>query len=302
MIVAPLNRSMAIWRGLRAEIFAGVDFIEAEPSGGTRTDIPVTSADLFSMMQRVRTDISVSASGNFHVFVGVETYADAFTECAFTLRRRFGAASVFALDTRCENPAARPVDSEWSARRSLASRATLLTFDPRFEVGTAGRTPMKVLPDPRLGNVPVAARQRARRKMKVSDGDFALSVISDESSATDTARVARQSALILALMQAPNSRLLIAGSRDKAVAPWLADLSATFPGRTRFAGTCPDDTCGINAADLLLIQRGEQGISNSLVASKTSRGRRQSRRSMNIESLCSKTARTPTLRTTSSRR
>ncbi|CAN7466369.1 hypothetical protein LJR034_003010 [Caballeronia sp. LjRoot34] len=81
---------------------------------------------------------------------------------------------------------------------------------------------------------------------------------------TDTALVARQTTLILALMQTPNSRLLIAGRRDKAVAPWLADLSATFPGRTRFGGPCPDDIGGIYAADLLLIPRGEQGIFNSL--------------------------------------
>jgi hypothetical protein len=262
-IVAPLQRSMAIWHGLRADIFTDVDFIETEPSG-KQADMPITSAVLLSMVQRVKTDISVAASGNFYVFVGVETYADAFTECTFALKRRLGAASVFALDTRCENPAACPVDSEWSTEHSLASRTTLLTFDPRVEARSADRTPIKVLRDPRLGNVSVAARQRARRKMNVSDGDFALSVISDEFSVTDAARVAWQSALILALMQAPNSRLLIAGSRDKVIAPWLEDLSATFPGRIRFVGTCPDDARGINAADLLLIPRGVLGISTSL--------------------------------------
>jgi len=271
-IIAPLNRSMPLWRGLGAEIFAGVDFIEAEPSGGTLTDIAVTSAHLLSLMQRVRTDISDGASKNFYVFVGVETYADAFTEYAFTLRRRFGAAAVFALDTRGENPAKCPVDSEWSARGSLASRATLLTFDRRFEVRTAAQTPMKVIADARLGNVSMAVRQRARREMNVSDGDFALAVVGDEFSMTGPAQVARLTALILALMRTPNSRLLIAGRRDKAVASWLADLSATFPGRTRIAGTCPDDSGGIYAADLLLIPRGERGIANSLCCGENVEG------------------------------
>ncbi len=271
-IVAPLNRSIPLWRRLGAEIFVGVDFIEAEPSGGTPTAIAVTSSHLLSMMERDGTDISAAAPRNFYVFVGVETYADAFTECAFTLRRRFGAGSVFALDTRGENPAECPVDSEWSDRRSLASRATLLTFDAHGEVRTAGQTPMKVLADPRLGNVSMAARQRARRAMNVSEGDFALAVVSDETSMTDTARVARQTALILALMQTPNSRLLIAGRRDKAVAPWLADLSSMFPGRTRFAGTCPDERGGIYAADLLLVPGGERGISNSLCFSGNAGG------------------------------
>jgi hypothetical protein len=257
---------MPLWRGLAVELFAGVDFIETEPSGGTLADIAVTSAHLLAMMQLVRADISTDGPANAYVFVGVETYADAFIECAFTLRRRFGAASVFALDTRSENPTACPVDNEWSARPSLAFRATLLTFDQRFEVRTAGQTSMKVLADPRLGNVSMAARQRARREMNVSDDDFVLAVVSGESSMTDTAQVARQTALIVALMRTPNSRLLIAGRRDKAIVPWLADLSATFPGRTRFAGTCPGDTGGIGiyAADLLLIPRGERGIANSL--------------------------------------
>jgi hypothetical protein len=263
---------MPLWRGLAPEIFAGVDFIDTEPSGGTLADIAVTSAHLLSMMQRVRADISTDAPGNAYVFVGVETYADAFIECAFTLRRRFGAASVFALDTRSENPAACPVDNEWSARPSLAFRATLLTFDQRFEVRTAGQTPMKVLADPRLGHVSMAARRRARRQMNVSDDDFALLVVSNESSMTGTAQVARQTALILALMQTANSRLLIAGRRDKAVPSWLADLSATFPGRTRFAGMCPDDTGGLYAADLLLIPSGERGISNLLCFGENARG------------------------------
>lgn len=263
---------MPLWRGMRAEIFAGVDFIEAEPSDGALTDIAVTSAHLLSLMQGVSTDIADGALRNFYVFVGAETYADAFTKYAFTLRRRFGAAAVFALDTRGENPSECPADSEWSGRRSLASRATLLTFDGRFEVGTAAKTPMKVIADPRIGSVSMAVRQRARREMNVSDGDFALAVVGDESSMTRPAQVARQTALIFALMQTPNSRLLIVGRRDKAVAAWLADLSATFPGRTRFAGTGPDDSGGIYAADLLLIPRGERGIANSLCCAENVEG------------------------------
>jgi hypothetical protein len=263
-IIAPLNRAMPLWRGFTAEMFAGVDFIDAEPGGGTLTDIAVTSTYLLALMQRVRMDISADAPGNFYVFVGVETYADAFTECAFTLRRRLGAAAVFALDTRGENLDQRPVDSEWSTRPSLGSGATLLTFDARFEVRTTGQARMKVLADPRLGRVAMAARQHARREMNVSDGNFALAVVSDEASMTGTAQVAWQTALILALMQSPDSRLLITGRGDKTVAPWLADLSATFPGRMRFAGTCAYGAAGICAADLLLIPGGERGCSNAL--------------------------------------
>jgi hypothetical protein len=244
-------------------MFAGVDFIEAEPGGGALDDIAVTSTYLLALMQRVRTDISADAPGNLYVFVGVETYADAFTKCAFTLRRRLGAAAVFALDTRGENPDQCPVDSEWSTLPSPASGVTLLTFDTRFEVRTVRQMSMKVLADPRLGIVSMGARQRARRGMNVSDGDFALAVVSNEASVAAPAQIARQTALIRALMQSPDSRLLIAGGGNKTVAPWLADLSATFPGRTRFAGACADNSAGICAADLLLIPR-ERGFSNGL--------------------------------------
>ena len=263
-IITSLTRSLPLWHGFTAEMFAGVDFIDAEPGGGALDEIAVTSTYLLALMQRVRTDISVDAPGNLYVFVGVEAYADAFTEFAFSLRRRWGAAAVFALDTRGENPDQCPVDREWSTRPSLASGATLLTFDARVEVRAVGQAPMKVLADPRLGIVSMAARQRARREMNVSDGDFALAVISDEASVAATAQNARQTALIRALMQSPNSRLLIAGSGDKTVVRWLADLSATFPGRTRFAGTCADSSAGIYAADLLLIPGGERGFSNGL--------------------------------------
>jgi hypothetical protein len=262
-IIASLTGSVPLWHGFTAEMFADVDFIDAEPGGGPLADIAVTSTHLLALMQRVRTDISADAPGNLYVFVGVETYADAFAKCAFTLRRRLGAAAVFALDTRGENPDQCPVASEWSTLPSLASGVTLFTFNARFEARTVGQVPMKVLADPRLGIVSMAARQRARRQMNVSDGDFALAVVSNEASVAATAQIAGQTALIRALMQSPDSRLLIAGGGDKTVAPWLADLSATFPGRTRFAGACADSSAGIYAADLLLIP-GERGFSNGL--------------------------------------
>jgi hypothetical protein len=260
-VVAPLSKSMQLWRGVRADSFAGVEFVSAEPRGGPQSATVISSAYLLAMVQRAHAGSHAGAGGNLYVFVGVEAYGDAFAECAFALRRWFGPASVFALDMRRENPSAFPVDSEWSARRSLASRATLLTFDSRFHAGAVGGAAVKVLPDPRRGEVPLAARQRARARMRVSDSDFALAVISDEVS---SAGIARQAALIRALMQAQNSRLLIAGVGHEPAAAWLADLSATFPGRARIMGACADGTCDIDAADVLLMPADEQGASRSL--------------------------------------
>lgn len=259
-VVAPLSKSMALWRGVRADSFAGVEFINAELRGGSQSATLISSAHLLAMVQRAHAGGHPGA-GNLYVFVGVEAYAEAFAECAFALRRWFGPASVFALDMRRENPSALPVDSEWSTRRSLALRATLLTFDSRFDARAVGAAAVKVLPDPRRGEVPLAARQRARARMNVSDNDFALAVVSDDVSSTG---IARQAALIRALMQAPSSRLLIAGVGHEPAAAWLADLSATFPGRVRIMGACANDTCDFNAADLLLMPAGDLGASRSL--------------------------------------
>jgi hypothetical protein len=261
-VVAPLTRSMQLWRGVGVDSFAGVEFINAELRGGSQSATLISSAHLLAMVQRAHADSHGGAAGNLYVFVGVEAYAEAFAECAFALRRWFGPASVFALDMRRENPQASPVDSEWSTRRSLASRATLLTFDSRFDAGAVGAAAVKVkvLPDPRRGEVPLAVRQRARARMNVSDNDFALAVVSDEVSSTG---IARQAALIRALMQAPSSRLLIAGVGHEPAA-WLADLSATFPGRVRIMGACANGTCDFDAADVLLMPAGALGASRSL--------------------------------------
>ena len=85
----------------------------------------------------------MGAAGSLYVFVGVEAYAEAFAERAFALRRWFGSTSMFALDMRPENPSALPVDSEWGTRHSLASRATLLTVDSRFDASTVGAAAVK---------------------------------------------------------------------------------------------------------------------------------------------------------------
>ena len=264
-VVAPLSKSMALWRGVQADSFAGVEFINAELRGSAQGATLVSSAHLLAMVQRAHVGSHTGAAGNLYVFVGVEAYAEAFAECAFALRRWFGPASVFALDMRREDPSALPVDSEWSTRRSLASRATLLTFDSRFDSrsdsGAVGAAAVKVLPDPRRGEVPLETRQRARARMNVADSDFALAVVSDEVS---SAGIARQAALIRALMQAPSSRLLITGVGHEPAAAWLADLSATFPGRVRIMGACADGTCDFNAADVLLMPAGDLGASRSL--------------------------------------
>jgi hypothetical protein len=252
---------MALWRGVRADTFANVEFIDVEPRGGSQKATAISSAYLLAMVQRAHAGSPAGAAGNLYVFVGVEAYGDAFAECAFALRRWFGPASVFALDLRPGNPAAFPVDSEWSARRSLASRATLLTFDSRFDARTVGGAPVKVLPDPRRGEVSLAARQRARARMNVSDHDFALAMISDDVSSAGSVR---QAALIRALMQAQSSRLLIAGIGHEPAASWLADLSATFPGRVRIMGACAAGTCDTDAADVLLMPGGEHGAARSL--------------------------------------
>lgn len=260
-VVAPLAKSMQLWRGVGVDSFAGVEFINAELRGGSQSATLISSAHLLAMVQRAHAGSHAGAAGNLYVFVGVEAYAEAFAECAFALRRWFGPASVFALDMRRENPQASPVDSEWSTRRSLASRATLLTFDSRFDAGAVGAAAVKVLPDPRRGEVPLAVRQRARARMNVSDNDFALAVVSDEVSSTG---IARQAALIRALMQAPSSRLLIAGVGHEPAAAWLADLSATFPGRVRIMGACANGTCDFDAADVLLMPAGDLGASRPL--------------------------------------
>lgn len=252
-IVAPLSQSMPIWRGLRAEDVSGIDFVDAEPGAQAAMDGAVTASYLLSMVRGVSPNTTIGIPGSRYLFVGVETYADAFAECAFTLRRRLGAASIFALDTRAENAFGCPADIEWKARHSLASRATLLTFNSRFGIATSGGMPVKVLSDPRFGKVSVEARTRARKRMNLSDADFVLAVASDESSLTDSAgitRVTRYTALIGAWMRAPGSRLLIVGDRHGAVTPWLADLSATFPGRTRITAAPSGDDA--DAVDLLL--------------------------------------------------
>src|SRR5471032_1165816 len=259
-VVAPLTRSMQLWRGVGVDSFAGVEFINAELRGGSQSATLISSAHLLAMVQRAHADSHGGAAGNLYVFVGVEAYAEAFAECAFALRRWFGPASVFALDMRRENSSASPVDSEWSTRRSLASRATLLTFDSRFDAGAVGSAAVKVLPDPRRGEVPLAARQRARARMSLLDTDFALAVISGEVS---SAGVVRQAALVRALMQAQDARLLIAGAGHEPAAAWLADLSAAFPVRVRIMGPCTDGTCNIDAADMLLMPPDEQGASRS---------------------------------------
>ena len=259
-MIAPLSKSTQLWRGMRADSFAGVEFINAELRGRSPVAGLISSAYLLAMVQRAHADGHAGAAGNPYVFVGVEAYADAFADCAFALRRWFGPASVFALDMRCENSSAVAVDSGWNARRSLASRATLLTFDPRLDAGAVGGAAVKVLPDPRRGEVPLAARQRARAKMSLLDTDFALAVISGEVS---SAGIARQAALVRALMQAQDSRLLIAGAGHEPAAAWLADLSAAFPGRVRIMGACTDGTCDMDAADILLMPAHEQGASRS---------------------------------------
>ena len=94
--------------------------------------------------------------------------------------------------------------------------------------------------------------------MNVSQSEFALAVVSDEA---PSAGIARQTALIRALMQAPSSRLLITGVGREPPAAWLADPSATFPGRIRIMGACANGTCDFNAADVLLLPTGDLGAS-----------------------------------------
>jgi hypothetical protein len=136
-VVAPLAKSMQLWRGVGVDSFAGVEFINAELRGGSQSATLISSAHLLAMVQRAACGQSCDgAAGNLYVFVGVETYAEAFAECAFALRRWFGPASVFALDMRRENPQA----SSCRQRMEYApfSRVACDLADVRFALRCGG--------------------------------------------------------------------------------------------------------------------------------------------------------------------